>query len=142
MNGIVAGLVGITGPCGVVEPYAAAIIGDLLAGSAGWIDWNILLDANGGPNHLNNTCDAPIVAGDVRQLDPQYFALRLAAVLAPGGPAAALETAGSASRGAGAESRGPTRGAAPAAPPRRTGPAWPGLGWSVRLQRPSVAGLA
>ena len=38
MNGVVAGLVGITGPCGVVEPWAAVVIG-LVSGlvySAGW----------------------------------------------------------------------------------------------------------
>ncbi|KDO16813.1 hypothetical protein SPRG_17702 [Saprolegnia parasitica CBS 223.65] len=27
----------------------------------GWVDWNLLLDHNGGPNHLANTCDAPLV---------------------------------------------------------------------------------
>jgi len=26
----------------------------------GWIDWNILLDENGGPNHAGNYCFAPI----------------------------------------------------------------------------------
>ena len=30
------------------EGYAHAIIGDLLSGSSGWIDWNILLDTTGG----------------------------------------------------------------------------------------------
>ena len=39
-------------------------MGDLAAGSAGWIDWNVLLDARGGPNHLNNTCDVPLVRLD------------------------------------------------------------------------------
>jgi glucosylceramidase len=28
----------------------------------GWIDWNLLLDADGGPNHKGNNCDAPILA--------------------------------------------------------------------------------
>jgi len=26
----------------------------------GWTDWNILLDQNGGPNHVGNYCFAPI----------------------------------------------------------------------------------
>jgi len=41
---------------------SADIIGDLNAGSIGWIDWNLLLDENGGPNHVDNVCDAAIVA--------------------------------------------------------------------------------
>ena len=60
------------------EGYAHAIIGDLCAGSAGWIDWNVLLDATGGPNHLNNTCDAPMVADssfDQVYLHPQFHFL-------------------------------------------------------------------
>ncbi|KAL0492027.1 glucosylceramidase [Acrasis kona] len=43
------------------ELYARDIIHDLNAGSGGWIDWNILLDSVGGPNHVGNFCDAPLV---------------------------------------------------------------------------------
>ncbi len=43
------------------EHYAHEIIGDLVAGANGIIDWNILLDADGGPNHVGNYCDAPIM---------------------------------------------------------------------------------
>lgn len=31
-----------------------------------WIDWNLLLDTSGGPNHKGNYCSAPIIA-DVRR---------------------------------------------------------------------------
>jgi len=44
------------------ERYAHDIIGDLNAGAAGWIDWNVLLDKRGGPNHAANYCDAAIIA--------------------------------------------------------------------------------
>jgi glucosylceramidase len=44
------------------ERYAHAIIGDLNHGAAGWIDWNMVLDREGGPNHAGNFCDAPIIA--------------------------------------------------------------------------------
>ena len=43
------------------EHYAREIIGDLEAGANGIIDWNILLDSSGGPNHVGNFCDAPIM---------------------------------------------------------------------------------
>lgn len=43
------------------EHYAHEIIGDLEAGANGILDWNILLDAHGGPNHVGNYCDAPIM---------------------------------------------------------------------------------
>ncbi len=39
--------------------YAHDIIGDLSTGVTAYIDWNILLDNNGGPNHKNNFCNAP-----------------------------------------------------------------------------------
>ena len=36
----------------------------------GWIDWNILLDDTGGPNHVGNHCFAPIHADSgVRRAD-------------------------------------------------------------------------
>ena len=43
------------------ERYAHNIINDLNNGSATWIDWNIALDMQGGPNHGGNFCDAPIL---------------------------------------------------------------------------------
>lgn len=41
--------------------YAHDMIGDFKAGANGFIDWNMLLDAKGGPNHVGNFCDAPIM---------------------------------------------------------------------------------
>ncbi|MBQ4264827.1 MAG: glycoside hydrolase family 30 protein [Clostridia bacterium] len=36
-------------------------VGDLNAGTDTLIDWNILLDEQGGPNHVGNFCDAPMM---------------------------------------------------------------------------------
>lgn len=43
------------------EHYAREIIGDFEAGANAILDWNILLDAQGGPTHVGNFCDAPIM---------------------------------------------------------------------------------
>ena len=43
------------------EIYAHDLIGDLNAGINGFIDWNMVLDYHGGPNHKNNYCNAPIM---------------------------------------------------------------------------------
>lgn len=43
------------------QMYAHDIIGNLNAGMTGFIDWNIFLDEKGGPNHVSNFCDAPIM---------------------------------------------------------------------------------
>ncbi len=44
------------------ERYAHNIINDLRSGCNAWIDWNIVLDMQGGPNHVGNFCDAPVLA--------------------------------------------------------------------------------
>lgn len=43
------------------ERYGRNIIGDLNNYVEAWIDWNIVLDEKGGPNHVGNLCDAPII---------------------------------------------------------------------------------
>jgi glucosylceramidase len=43
------------------ERYAHHIIGDLNNWTEGWLDWNLALDRHGGPNHVGNWCDAPII---------------------------------------------------------------------------------
>ncbi len=43
------------------EMYAHDIIGDFNAGANGYIDWNLLLDQQGGPNHKSNYCDSPVM---------------------------------------------------------------------------------
>lgn len=53
------------------ERYAHDILHDLISGVAGWTDWNLLLDSRGGPNHLANNCDAPVIC------DPDHAAVRL-----------------------------------------------------------------
>lgn len=44
--------------------YAHDIIEDLNAGVNGYIDWNILLDSKGGPNHKKNYCNSPVMLND------------------------------------------------------------------------------
>ena len=43
------------------ERYARNMFGDLENWCQGYIDWNLFLDNLGGPNHVNNVCDAPII---------------------------------------------------------------------------------
>ena len=50
------------------ERYGSQMIGDLNAGGCGWVDWNLLLDHRGGPNHKNNMCFAPLHASADGQL--------------------------------------------------------------------------
>lgn len=49
------------------EKYAHDIIGDLEAGAHAYIDWNILLDETGGPNHVKNFCDSPLMYDRARK---------------------------------------------------------------------------
>lgn len=44
------------------EHYGRNIIGDFNNWSRGWIDWNLVLNEEGGPNHVRNLCEAPIMA--------------------------------------------------------------------------------
>ena len=43
------------------ERYAHSMINDLNRWTVGWIDWNLVLDQTGGPNHVGNLCSAPIL---------------------------------------------------------------------------------
>ncbi len=56
---------------GVAERYGQSLIADLGHGSCGWIDWNLFLDLQGGPNHVGNYCSAPILIDAGRD---QWFA--------------------------------------------------------------------
>lgn len=54
------------------ERYARSMINDLNRWTVGWIDWNLLLDTTGGPNHVGNLCSAPMLADPERDtLSPQ-----------------------------------------------------------------------
>ena len=43
------------------EMYASEILGDLNSGINAFVDWNLVLDYNGGPNHKKNYCNSPIM---------------------------------------------------------------------------------
>lgn len=43
------------------EMYAHDILGNLNAGISASLDWNLLLDNLGGPNHVGNFCAAPLM---------------------------------------------------------------------------------
>jgi len=58
------------------ERKAHDILADLNNHAVAWTDWNILLDADGGPNHVGNNCDAPIVCNEDFSdvvFQPEYF---------------------------------------------------------------------
>ncbi len=50
------------GEWSLAERYARSLIADLNHWTVGWIDWNLLLDEFGGPNHVGNYCSAPVLA--------------------------------------------------------------------------------
>jgi glucosylceramidase len=54
------------------ENYGSSMISDFNNGAVAWVDWNILLDETGGPNHVQNFCFAP-VHGDTRDGSLHYM---------------------------------------------------------------------
>ncbi|XP_017479709.1 PREDICTED: putative glucosylceramidase 3 [Rhagoletis zephyria] len=60
------------------DRYADDIIKDLQHSSSGFVDWNLVLDLNGGPNWVSNFVDAPIIvnatAGEYYR-QPFFYAL-------------------------------------------------------------------
>lgn len=64
------------GDWGRGESYGFDIINDLENYAQGWTDWNCILDPIGGPTHMQNWCDAAIVANNKTQsiyLQPMYY---------------------------------------------------------------------
>ena len=59
------------------EDYGRNMIEDFNNGTVGWIDWNILLDEKGGPNHVGNFCFAPVHAntktGELTYMNSFYY---------------------------------------------------------------------
>jgi len=46
------------------EIYAYNIINDINNEAGGWVDWNMVLNSHGGPNHADNYCDAPVIVDE------------------------------------------------------------------------------
>ena len=68
---------GLIGRYASFERYYKDHVLDLLYGSNGFVDWNILLDEKGGPNHVGNYCEAPIMReGNKIFINPSYYALK------------------------------------------------------------------
>ncbi len=58
------------------ERYGRSMINDLNRWTVGWIDWNLILDDRGGPNHVGNLCSAPFLAnaaGGAPDAQSSYF---------------------------------------------------------------------
>ena len=70
------------------ERYANDMINDFNSGVVGWTDWNILLDENGGPNHVGNFCFAPIHAdtqtGELIYTPTYYYLGHFSKFIRPG----------------------------------------------------------
>lgn len=61
-----------------VYRYARDIIGCINNWVEGWIDWNLVLNKQGGPNWAKNWCIAPVIVDEVKDevyYTPLYYAL-------------------------------------------------------------------
>jgi len=61
-----------------VYRYARDIIGCLNNWVDGWVDWNMVLDRQGGPNWFKNWCVAPVIVdpeADAVYLTPLYYTM-------------------------------------------------------------------
>lgn len=70
------------------ERYAFNMIHDFNNGMSGFTDWNILLDENGGPNHVGNFCFAPVHAnlktGELIFTNAYYYIGHFSKYIKPG----------------------------------------------------------
>jgi len=73
---------------GLGEKYATSMINDFNAGTVAWCDWNVLLDENGGPNHVGNFCFAPVHAdtksGNLIYTNSYYYIGHFSKFIKPG----------------------------------------------------------
>ena len=71
-----------------VHRYARNIIVSLNHWMEGWIDWNVVLDQDGGPNHVGNFCGAPIMidtqSGQVYYTPIYYVLAQFSRTIRPG----------------------------------------------------------
>jgi len=71
-----------------VHRYARNIIVSFNHWVSGWVDWNIVLDKDGGPNHVGNYCGAPIMVdtatGHVYYTPVYYVLSQLSRTIRPG----------------------------------------------------------
>lgn len=78
------------------ERYGRNIIGDLNNWNEGFLDWNLVLDETGGPNHVGNLCDAPIIADtrtDTIHYNSSYYYIgHFSKYIKPGAVRLGLET--------------------------------------------------
>jgi glucosylceramidase len=70
------------------EAYGRSMINDFDSGAVGWTDWNVLLDENGGPNHVGNFCFAPVHAdtktGELLYTNSYYYIGHFSKFIRPG----------------------------------------------------------
>jgi glucosylceramidase len=78
------------------ERYGKAMINDFNAGAVGWTDWNVLLDEQGGPNHVKNYCYAPVHAdtktGTLNYTNAYYYIGHLSKFIKTGAKRIATST--------------------------------------------------
>jgi glucosylceramidase len=58
--------------------YTRDLIGGFNHNLVGWIDWNMVLNTRGGPNHARNFCGAPVLVDSGRDhfyLTPLYYSI-------------------------------------------------------------------
>jgi glucosylceramidase len=70
------------------ERYGSSMFNDFNSGTVGWTDWNVLLDENGGPNHVQNFCFAPVHAntktGELIYTNSYYYIGHFSKFVRPG----------------------------------------------------------
>jgi glucosylceramidase len=70
------------------ELYGKSMVNDFNNGVVGWTDWNILLDQEGGPNHVGNFCYAPVhgdtKTGEITYMNSYYYIGHFSKFVKPG----------------------------------------------------------
>jgi glucosylceramidase len=70
------------------EVFGRSMIMDFNNWASGWVAWNVILDEQGGPNHLGNFCMAPIIcdtkSGRLTYMNSFYYLGHFSRFIRPG----------------------------------------------------------
>ena len=70
------------------EVFGRSMIMDLNNWASGWVAWNVILDEQGGPNHLGNYCMAPIIcntkSAELTYMNSFYYIGHFSRFIRPG----------------------------------------------------------